>query len=115
LTCTSAPTAGAHRRRRGICGRGNTGQSNVPTPTTVLSQMGRLRDRGKHLGICRTCQQCPRKGRGIPPTQPSCPTPHPCHGLQFHPFPPHFPCDPSIEAMPSSRGGECKGNPFPTV
>ena len=58
--------------------------------TPVPGQVGRLRDRGKYLGILGKSQPRPREGNGVPQQESGSPTPHPHSNLRLNPLPPDF-------------------------
>ena len=65
-----------------------TGSDQNLRGTAKTSQVGRLQDRGKYLGILGESQPRPREGNGVPQQGPRSPTPHPRSSLRLNPFPP---------------------------
>jgi len=56
--------------------------------TPEPGQVGRLRDRGKYLGVLGESQPRPREGNRVLHQEPGSPTPHPRSSLRLNPFPP---------------------------
>jgi len=65
-----------------------TGSDQNLRGTAKTSQVGRLQDRGKYLGILGESQPRPREGNRVPQQGPRSPTPHPRSSLWLNPFPP---------------------------